>query len=454
MSHPLSIPLRSALGFFHQGFPVIFMKNDVLFHSRDYEDEYLNLIGEDGGAKPGVRFDDHAARAFSRYSTSIHELRHFHDALLCRPLFEQFLRQQKITLAVLQMLNRLAKLQHLPNRANDPIWSSDPKLAVLKQLVDEADEGAFERSTGQYESGMIENDSISLDHLLEASATIAELLHLYAIHGVDAMELYYRSVVLKADKLYTVLIERFVAIHNGNLVRGVDALYCALLISLYGSENPVTRFLSIYSALKAKAGTIREELEIWFANPFPHEDDLARRVYGEWLVYRDSGEAIDLSRFGGHEFPLDELVSLHITLYDARRTLIHRYIKKARCRADFYVEHLHEFAAPAILYYPVEAESSATVVPAILESELQVNGIEHFLIAGSDAEGHRIALAGLRYFPAVASCVSFVATDQMLFANFSLRYLFEGTERLYSRGVDEVYLQTLRRLTLSSSRSR
>jgi hypothetical protein len=453
MSLPFTNPLRSTLGFFHQGFPVVFIKNDVLFRSRDYGDEYFKLIGEDGGAKPGFRFDEDAAQAFSRYATSIHELRHFHDALLCRPLFEQFLRQQKITLAVLQVIARLAKLQRLPKGSNDPIWS-DTELADLKQLIDHADEGTFARSAGLYESGMIENDSISLEHLLEASATNAELLHLYVVHGVDAMALYYRSVVAKADKLYTLLIVRFVAIHGGDIVRGVDALSCALAISLYSSEFPVARFVSMYSAFREDPKSLRTEVESWFANPFPHGDDLARRVYGESLVRRDSGEPVDLSRLVGHESTLCELVSLHRTLYDARRTLIHSYIQEARCRADFYVEHLHEFAAPAILYYPVDAESSATVVPAILESELQAHGIEHFLIAGSDAEGGRIALAGLRHFPATPSCVSFVVTDQLLFANFCHRYLFEGTERLYSRGVDEVYLQTLRKLVLHSSKKR
>lgn len=276
---------------------------------------------------------------------------------------------------------------------------------------------------------------------------------LYAVHGVDAMELYYSSLVLKADKLYTLLIERFVSVYNGNLIQGVEALYCALAISLYSSENPVSRFVLIYSAFRADLKALSEEVKSWFENPFPHEDDLVRQVYGEMLVYQGSGEPVVPKRSERHEFPLDELASLHQTLYDARRALIQRYIQKAHYRADFYVEHLHEFAAPTILYYPADAESSATVGPAFLESELQANGIDHFLIAGSDTEVGRIALAGLRHFPATTSCVSFVVTDQILFANFCHRYLFEGTERLYSRGVDEVYLQTLRRLTLSSARS-
>ncbi|MGO4517394.1 hypothetical protein AB4Y89_16480 [Terriglobus sp. 2YAB30_2] len=440
-------PLRGTLGFFFQGIPVVFIKNDVLFRRADSEDHYFKLIGEDGEGKTGIVFGDDAALAFNRFATLLHELRHFHDALLCRPLFEQFLRQHKITLAVMQILSRLTKHRYLPAGVNDPIWHSDPEMAFLKQLIDDIDEDAFNRSQGLYADGMIESDSISLEHLLEASAITTELLHLHAIHGVESMEHYYRTVILNAGKLYKGLVERFVTLYSGNILYGIDALYCALGISLYSSDNPIARFVLIYEELRRDTGTLRVEVERWLSNPVPDEDDLAQRVYGEWLIDYASRQPIGPESFAGHEFPMEEFACLHQTLYEARRTLIRRYIRLAGYRSDFYVDHLHEFASPAVLFYPVEADSSATVVPAILKSDLQADGIEHYPIA--DAEEERIVLAGLRNFPSTRSCISFEVTDHILFVNFCYRYLFMETERSYSRGVDDTYLHTLRSLVLA-----
>jgi len=101
--------LRRTLGFFRQGIPVLFIKNDVMFRSFDLSDDYFKLLDEDGGAKPGLAFGDDEVAAFERFATMLHELRHFHDALLCQPLFDKFLLQHKITWYALQLINRLAR---------------------------------------------------------------------------------------------------------------------------------------------------------------------------------------------------------------------------------------------------------------------------------------------------------------------------------------------------------
>jgi hypothetical protein len=130
--------------------------------------------------------------------------------------------------------------------------------------------------------------------------------------------------------------------------------------------------------------------------------------------------------------------------------LIEAYVKGAAYESNFYVEHLHEFAAPAILFYPAEADSSATTVPAMLESELPTQGVENYIIAAAGDERDRIVLAGLRNFPFGRSCLSFAATDQILLANFCYQVLFEGIDQLYSRGVDDMYRQVLRKLVLAT----
>lgn|GEM_PF-5636055 len=444
-------PLRRTFGYFVRGIPVVFIKNDILFRDRDASDSYFRLVADDGGSRPDVPFDDAAAISFERFATLFHELKHFHDALLCRPLFEQFLRQNKLTWAVMQIINRLAKSRHLPSSVSDPIWKTDPELAQLKRIIDDADEDAYNRSAGLYTRAMIEQQEIGLDHLLEASAMTTELLHLYAVHGVDAMKRYHAQVVNNTEPLYRFLLEHFVTLFDSDLVRGTDALYCVLGISLYSSDDPVTHLVLLYEALKEDRTILKTEGATWLANPFPNEDDFAQRVYSDWLVDAASNQPLDPSLLENREFPIDELAYLHHTLYQARRKLIRDYVERAQYRADFYVEHLHEFGAPPILFYPLDVDSAATEVKAMLQSELHTRSIDHFMIAGADGKQGRLVLGGLCHFPETRSLVSFDVADQMLFANFCHRYLFEGTEQLYGPLIDEMYLLALKSLVLGAS---
>ena len=450
MKPPFLNPLRRTFGYFVRGIPVVFLKNDIVFRVRDASDSYFKLVAEDGGARKDSHFDAAAAVAFERFATLFHELKHFHDALLCRPLFEQFLRQNKLTWAVMQIISRLAKRRHLPTSVDDPIWKSDSELALLKRIIDEADEDAYDRSPGLYTRAVIGTEEIGLDHLLEASAMTTELLHLYAVHGVEAMERYYAQIVGNTEPLYRFLLERFVALFDSDLVRGTDTLYCVLGISLYSSDDPVTRLVSLYETLTKDRTILKAEVVAWLSNPFPNEDDFAKRVYRDWLVDAASNEPLDPSRLKNSEFPIDELAYLHHTLYGARRKLVRDYVERAQYRADFYVERLLEFGAPPILFYPLDVDSNATHVRGMLQSELQARGIDHFMIVGADDEQGRLVLGGLCNFPETRPLVSFEVTDQILFANFCHRYLFEGTERLYGRLVDEMYLRTLRNLVLGT----
>jgi hypothetical protein len=347
---------------------------------------------------------------------------------------------------MLQILNRLSKRSYLPQGINDPIWKADPELAVLKQLVLDADEDAFNRSVGIHETGVIDTYTISLEHILEANTIATELLHLYSVHGVEPMERYYRTVVVGLDRVYTLLVERFIALYGDDITRAVSALYGAIGIALCSSDYPVSRFASLYTELRRNPEAIHREIQSWLSSPFPDEAKLERRVRANRLVELDSRQPIAPQRLAGHEFPINELARLHHTLYGARRELIEAYVQGAAYGSNFYVEHLHEFAAPAILFYPADANSSATTVPAMLESELPSQGVGNYIIAAANDERGRIVLAGLRNFPFGASCVSFVATDQILLANFSYQVLFEGINQLYSRGVDDMYSQVLRNL--------
>jgi hypothetical protein len=218
----------------------------------------------------------------------------------------------------MQTISRLAKLRYLPSGASDSVWRSDHELALLKHIIDDADEDAFNRCPGLYVRGIIGSDPIDLEALLEASTITTELLHLYAVHGIEAMERYYNRIVRKTESVYRLLLERFVSLYDGDLVGGIDALYCALGVSLYSSDNPVNRLISLYDDLRKDLTVVRRETAAWLSNPFPDEDDFASRVYREWLVDSSSNEPLEPARLEGHEFPLDELAYVHAIVTSLR----------------------------------------------------------------------------------------------------------------------------------------
>jgi hypothetical protein len=439
--------LRRTLGFFRQGIPVLFIKNDAMFRSLNLPDDYSKLLDEDGSAIPGLAFGDDEVAAFERFATILHELRHFHDALLCRPLFDKFLLQHKITWYTLQLINRLARYRHLPRQIADPLWDRDPGLATLKRLLLDADADLYDRYPELETPSLIDGDEITLDHLLEASAIATELLHLYSVHGQEAMERYYWKVVTKANGLYHLLARKFVALYDGDITFGASTLYWAVAISLYGSNTPVQRFTSLFSDLRTGQAKIQAVINAWLLDPFPAEEELKRAVLSEQLQDIESGDPIRVEL----EFAMEELAHLPRTLYEARRTLIELYVKQYGYRGNEYVEHLHVLPTPPILFYPLEAYNPATIAPAILEADLKNSLIDYYLIASHDDERGRVALAGLRAVPLTRPCIRFEVVDTILFANFCYGYLFEGREQCYSRGVDEQYLSILKKVVLDDS---
>jgi hypothetical protein len=441
--------LRRTLGFFRHGIPVVFIKNDAMFRSSDLSDDYFKLLDENGGAKPGLAFGGDEIAAFEPFATMLHELRHFHDALLCRPLFDKFLLQHKITWYILQLINRLAQYRYLPQHVTDPIWDRDPGLTTLKRMLLDADEDLYNQHPELETASTISGDEVTLDHLLEASAIATELLHLYVVHGREAMEVYYRKAVAKTDKLYHLLVKKFVTLQGGDITAGVSALYCAVAISLYGSHTPIQRFAHLFSDLQTGQTEIQAEIRAWLLNPFPSEEALQRAVFSETLQDLESGDPIHVDINPA----MEELAHLHHTLYGARRMLIEVYVKQFGYLASKYVEHLHELPAPPILFYPIEAYNPATVVPAVLDADIRNSAGGYYLIAGYDEDSRRVALAGLRAIPFTRPCVRFEVVDMILFANFCYGYLFQGREQCYSRGVDEQYLRTLKNIVLNDSTS-
>jgi hypothetical protein len=435
--------LRSTLGFFIKGIPVAFVKTDALLGSgaNGYA-EFLNKSEDEVEQDPAL--SDDLCFAYERFITRFHEIRHFHDALLCKPLFETFLLQNKITWYVMQLVGKLAGLGVLPKNLDDPILASDPRIVELKALIFDSDEASFLRYQTLWDPHIVDGTTITLEHLLEASAMVSELLHLYSVHGVRAVHSYFALVVEKTEEKYNALIKMFVDLYGG-LIAGLAALYAALGYSLYSSDDPTLHFALLFLRLKSNPHVVYEETAEWLYDPFANEAEFARSVFSTGLIHPSTGKL--LFTFGDPETKfMDDLATFHHSIYGARKQLIDTYLVKFRYSSQLYFERMDELPIPPILFYPLEAASQATIMPGVRESDLKAQGFPYFVISAYEGDQDKVILAGMVALAGIRPCVSFDIADMHLFNSFCYMALFRGEYQVYSPPIDSIYLELLKNL--------
>jgi hypothetical protein len=434
-------PLRGTLGFFLKGIPVVFVKTQCLFESAVSPNRYLQFMAENPS---GEMKDPHLSReqcvAYQNTATTLHEIRHFHDALLCKPLFEVFLLQNKITWYTMQLVGQFPKSQRLPADINDAVYSTVPRLQLFKGLIEECDELAYLRQETLWDAYSLEGHAITLEYLLEANATAAELLHLYSMHGINAMKDYYDTIVVNAEDKYNRLIREFAHLYDG-LFEGLAALYLALGYSLFSSDTPTEHFCSLFSRLQRNRELIYAEGDRWLSDPFPDEDEIAREIATTALM-TDAGIAIRSFGNPAAEF-MDELANFHSSIYASRQQLIQKYVGEFRYHSGRYFERMDELPIPPILFYPLDSDSTAQIAPAILESALRERGIPYYLLAAHDDGKDKTVLAGMTSLSTGRPCVSFAVADMHLMNQFFYTALFRGLHSVYSPPLDSVYLRIL-----------
>src|SRR5438093_1140200 len=98
-------PLLNTLGFFLQGVPVVFLKTAMVFPQEPEHIDYFRFYQDcmrDRSRNAHFR-GQHLMRGCAYFAALMHEVKHFHDALLCRPFFELFLLRSKASWYVAQL---------------------------------------------------------------------------------------------------------------------------------------------------------------------------------------------------------------------------------------------------------------------------------------------------------------------------------------------------------------
>jgi len=427
---------RSPLGYFMQGLPAVFVRTDIALSLDGRLSRYVNeaMRGHPDFSK------DETLKGYELFVTTIHELRHFHDGLLSRPLFKLFLRQAARLHSILQLPKEVAALtaSDIPFLYDNPITGDiSPAGRALIKRVHRADQlSARELHALHRACPCLGNLTVSLPDILEANAVAAELLHLYVLHNASAVEAYYERLVRKLPPLYNKLVDAFAEI-KGNLIEAVVALHLAVTHSLYGSDDPIARFCALAEEYARMPGRFlgRYGPEA-VKSLFDAESELEAYVRGHRFI--DDKGKLWMPPQGDW---LQELYGFHERVYEARKLLITKYIGEFRMDAHEYFHRTNQLPLPPIVFWPGE-DKDAEEITAVPEAPLQDSSREFYIIRRQKRKGGEWAVvAGMRSYITEEPFFFFSVVDMHMLAYYSYSRLFRGAapSEVYSPTIDDMY---------------
>ena len=448
--HHSESPLEKTLGYFLQGIPVIFVEIETALRSNPDLDAYQTFYQacEDRHIKD-PSLTPELCRGYEHFVTALHEIRHFHDALLCRPLFEQFLLRNQVSWCVAQIVSMIP-----PGVERIPIDWSNCRLLTLGdavQLRDIAlafDEQYFSRFDTLYDPCTFNGRAITLDYLIETNAIVTELLHLYAVHGVRSSTDYYTNVVVRlSDPQYTFLIESFLELY-GDLIGAIIALYATIPFCLYSSRNPTQTFCELMDRYKHNPRSIFAVCNpVTLKQCFNLEASLKNNVQNTMFFDLD-GKPVQVRMEDVPDRELAEgLINFHGTMYDCRRRLIDKYIGEFEYNAGLYFERLNELPIPPMLFFP--EVSVRGDVKGVHEQEFVQRKQSMYPIAaypGPDPK-NPIVFAGLTTFLGLESAIPFAIADLQLIYAYFYHAAFQGKTSFYTPMVDHMYEKLMREVS-------
>jgi hypothetical protein len=444
MANTTSDRLSATLGFFVQGIPAIFLNTDIAFGSDETVQRYLSFYQDyesRTGAKPRFHGDD-LSDGYEAFVTSLHELRHFYDALLCRPLFRHFLHQQERLWYVSQLLNntRGLKLSDCPlGEIPSHVTLTPVGVRTLDKLrsvssAHEANWKAFNADTGY-----VDNDVITWRDLIETNAIVFELAHLVSVHGVQAADEYYRrAVVSLSDPTYTRLLRHCCA-DFGSLAKAVAALYWLIPHCLYASDTPAPLFGRLYADITDLPTLARQyNADTLLKNVAADEARLTLDVNSMRVVHADDFREPEVPDAALRQ-DFEQLTSLPRRMFALRTQIIEIYLRRFRYFADTCFEHLNELPLPPILFAPSEQEIATNTATAVRASELSRQRRDHSVIRGVERDGDTLILAGLVAFPEGHTSIPLDLVEVHLATRYFYARMFEPRRRVYSAYLDGVY---------------
>lgn len=440
----------TALGYFMRGVPALFIRTKIAFGEDPDQSEYIRAYREAIASQRPPDFSHPVIlRGYESFITVTHELRHFHDALLCLPLFNLFIIQTARLWRVTQLVGEITGLKvhdlPLPLRKKSKARISEWGQSLVDSIL------ATEHAYGQKHRQLYRTHEclghlrVSLDHVLEANAVTAELLHLIVAHGTDSAELYYRNVIRNLPSIYSDLLHSFIEIAP-DFQSAVVALHLSASISLYVSDDPSSMFCNVAAEFAARPSDFFKTFNPSFVSDWFSKNEAKVEAFASaHKLMADDGTIVPQNQ--QDETWYNQLKSFHVRVYDARRLLITKYIHEFQMNANAYFERTAEMPLPPIVFWPAETTAAGETVAVTEESLRHICGggdDQYYVIRGGPVASERLVVAGILPYFRRKAFVDLPVVDMLMLSNYLFHALFvPGTEEIYSREIDEMYESAL-----------
>jgi hypothetical protein len=426
--------LDNTLGLFVQGIPAIFLRTDVFAHTPALT-RYIDFYTQ-SRVSPSLNANFCSTDYVTGYKHSItlaHEIRHFHDSVLCRRLFELFIVRTKLTIILLQLASHLNPLQptELPLSPSQLRKKLPSNLLPLVTHLEAADSQYKSRFADIHKTENISGHPISIAHMVEGSAIVLEMANVVYVHGWDAANYYYERAVLSLPSLYTRFFD-LVRIKTSSWREALELTHIVLCASLYDDDDPLLVAADLING-SATAESLRGASQNKVGRLFEKETELERRI--DSMSIMAAGAKIDPSLFAGTSFL--GLVELPRQMLRARSLLISRCVRTWKFSLGPYLERLNETPIPASIFYPV----GTAEVDAIKLSDISTAGGSPYIIAATPSEPgkERLVASAIVATLGVPPWTPFDVVDLVMLVGYVYRRLFVGNEPVYAGIIDYMY---------------
>ncbi|KUM87273.1 MULTISPECIES: hypothetical protein [Streptomyces] len=393
------------------GVPVILIRSDVLARHRP----------EIWTAPDGPSADPERERLLAE-ATILHEIRHFHDALLCPPLYDRFMVEAERNAVAATLIAALSE-----NGERDPEKSLGEEHAELIELHRVNAARLARRNALAYERAAVSGigPAITLVDLLEASALVTELSFLHAAFDEGAYD-HWLSLRSSLPAKYTRIISRFSRTRDsfGEDLQRVSAV---LMRCLYRPEPSA-------AALAEAAGLTEREIDA-LCDASVIAEQLAetekRQNYALYTILepeqhprRVFTNAVDIAELHG---------------------LCRARMPATGFRVDAYHRDVRDFPVPATGFFADADMVTERRLPFVRKADIRAAYGDAFTLY-SVKDRQRRATPACGYFPTFGTepCLDLSRVDLMLGLRFGTQALL-GEKVSYNHAMDQAYAALYRR---------
>ncbi|MFI6463194.1 hypothetical protein [Streptomyces sp. NPDC050528] len=392
------------------GIPVILVRSDVLARHRP----------EIWTAQEGPPADPDRAR-FLAEATILHEIRHFHDALLCPPLYDRFMveaERNAVTTAVLADLSK--------NGERDPEKTLGEKQLTLIQIHREMAADFKHRNAVAYEPAEIPGigPAVNLVDLLEANALVTELTFLHQTLRESGYDHWLTMLSILPTK-YTKIIGRFVRARK-SFGEDLQRVANVLMWCCYRPDPSAALLNEVVSLPKREidalcgAQVIGKQLA----------ETTKRRNYGLFTIFETQSQA---RRFFTNAGDITELHAWCMAL-----------MRESKFRVDAYLRNVRDFPIPATGFFADADMVDERRLPFVRKADIRAAYGDVFSLSSTKDRQRRATLT-CGFFPTfgTAPCLELNRVDLMLGVRYGLQRLL-GEKVSYNHAMDKAYAMTYR----------